>query len=129
MFDGTLHVLLLVLSRGKIAGPFCPLAPMWILAAVPSTPEVVTLPNIDRSLRTLTVPLPVAAVVTGGTSWLPLRVTFEPLGAELWAHATATSTAAPRPFHQRVHPTIRRSVCMYHLPRSVGCQMTPPYSR
>jgi hypothetical protein len=32
-------------------------------------------------MRTLMVPLPVAAVLTGGTSWLPLSMTFEPLGA------------------------------------------------
>jgi hypothetical protein len=35
---------------------------------VPATPEVITLPLTDLSMRTVMVPLPVAAVLREGTS-------------------------------------------------------------
>src|ERR1700674_285702 len=48
--------------------------------ALPSTPVVVTLPLTDLSAGTAIVPLPEAAVLTAGTSLLPLRLTL-PLSA------------------------------------------------
>src|ERR1700730_4254321 len=72
-------------------------------------------------MRTAMVPLPVAAVLTGGTSWLPLRMTFEPLletaeaegeGLVVWAHAAARNAAAPRLLTQRDRLTICRSACI-----------------
>src|SRR5574342_416827 len=97
MFAGTDHVFSAVLFRGMITGPFSPGAPRWIWATVPANPEVVTLPKTDRSMRTVMVPLPVAAVLTEGTSCLPLSMTFEPEGAGLdaAAHPAMTSAAAP----------------------------------
>src|SRR5689334_3100045 len=61
-----------------MTGPLCPIAPMWMCAAIPAMPEVETLPLTDLSSATLMEPLPEAEVVTGGTSWLPLRVTLPP---------------------------------------------------
>src|SRR6266436_4013393 len=91
---------------------------MW--AALPATPEVVTLPLTDLSMRTAMVPLPVAAVLTGGTSWLPLSVTFEPLGAALaiccWAlccaHPAARSAATLTLLSHRDRLTSRCSACI-----------------
>jgi hypothetical protein len=40
-------------------------------------PEVVTLPLTDRSLPTVMAPSPAALVLTEGTSWLPLNMTFD----------------------------------------------------
>jgi hypothetical protein len=61
---------------------------------VPATPDVVTVPLTDLSISTLMVPLPVAAVATGGASWAPFNTTFEPVGAWLaicCAHPAARS--------------------------------------
>ena len=44
-------------------------------AIVPLTPVVVTLPLTVLSSLIMIVPLPAAALCTGGTSWLPLRLT------------------------------------------------------
>jgi hypothetical protein len=45
-------------------------------AAVPSTPDVVTLPLTDLFAATVIVPFPEADVFTGGTSCAPLSVTL-----------------------------------------------------
>src|SRR5215831_2143637 len=62
-------------------------------AAVPATPDVVTLPLTDLSSPTVIVPVPEALVVTAGTSWLPLSAT---LTSAAWARLAreATSIAA-----------------------------------
>src|SRR6266700_1020223 len=59
-----------------MTGPLAPGAARWMWAAVALMPVVLTLPLIDWSAATVIVPLPVALVVTGGTSWLPLSATL-----------------------------------------------------
>src|SRR5512132_752391 len=58
-----------------ITGPFLPAAPSWMCAAVPATPLVLTLPAIVLSAAIANMPLPVAEVLTGGTSCSPVRLT------------------------------------------------------
>jgi hypothetical protein len=47
-------------------------------AAVASIPETVILPLTDLSGETVMVPFADAAVLSGGTSWSPDRLTFNP---------------------------------------------------
>src|SRR5262245_37894141 len=62
-----------------VTGPFVPGAPVWMWAACPSRPVVLTLPLSILSSPALILPEPDAEVVTGGTSWFPLSVTLSPL--------------------------------------------------
>src|SRR5713101_8971766 len=76
-------------------------------------PDVVTVPLTDLSISTVMVPLPVAAVFTGGTSWAPLSTTFEPVGALraiCCAHPAARSAAMPTLLRHRERVMTRRSV-------------------
>jgi len=60
-------------------------------------PLVVMLPLTDRSGRIVMIPLPVAYVVTGGTSWLPCSTTRCPSPVGVVAHpakSSATQTTA-----------------------------------
>src|SRR6059036_1077327 len=84
-----------------MTSPLVPAGPRWMWAAVPLTPVVLMLPAIDWSAATVIVPLPVAVVVTGGTSWLPLSVTL-----------TSTAEATPTPIAMRIAitPNIAASV-------------------
>jgi hypothetical protein len=59
-----------------MTGPFWPLAAWWMCAMVPCMPSVVTLPLTVPSSATRKLPLPFACVGTGGTSSLPVRLTF-----------------------------------------------------
>jgi hypothetical protein len=59
------------------------------------------LPVIAWSAATVIVPLPVALVVTGGTSWLPLSVTLA---------STAEATLAPIATRIAITPVIAKSV-------------------
>jgi hypothetical protein len=61
-----------------MTGPFLPAPASWMCAAVASMPVVLILPLTDLSDETTIVPLPDAAVLTGGTSWSPLSVTLIP---------------------------------------------------
>ena len=51
--------------------PVLPAAPMWMCAAVPCMPLVMTLPDTEPSSPTEILPSPLADVVTGGTSFAP----------------------------------------------------------
>src|SRR6186713_265286 len=75
---------------------------MW--AATPTTPEVVTLPLTDLSAPTVIVPKPLAAVVTGGTSWAPLKVTWVLLVPDVPAQPAKTSAAAPMAIRRCCRP-------------------------
>src|SRR5215467_9329393 len=72
---------------------------MW--AAVPLIPVVVILPLIDWSAATVIVPLPVALVVTGGTSWPPLSTTLT---------STAEATLTPIARRVTITPSIAQNV-------------------
>src|SRR5262245_65623126 len=87
---------------------------MW--AAVPLTPVVVILPLIDWSAATVIVPLPVALVVTGGTSWLPLSVTL-----------TSTAEATPTPIATTlvITPINAQSVRLIVCLLSIAAEDTP----
>src|SRR5215813_4743918 len=87
---------------------------MW--AAVPLMPVVVILPLIDWSAATVIVPLPVALVVTGGTSWPPLSVTL-----------ASTAEATPTPIATRVTitPSIAQSVRLIVWLLSIPGEDTP----
>jgi hypothetical protein len=54
-------------------------------------PFVVMLPLTDRSGRIVMIPLPVADVVTGGTSWLPCSTTRCPSPVGVVAHPAKSS--------------------------------------
>jgi len=54
--------------KETITGPFCPAGAIWMCAAVPDIPVVATLPLTDLSMRTVMAPVPVAGVLTEGTS-------------------------------------------------------------
>src|SRR5262245_39134189 len=69
-------------------------------AAVPATPVVVTLPLTDLSAPTVMVPLPVAEVVTGGTSWLPLSTTFTSWLQDIPGHPAMSTATAPMTAHK-----------------------------
>jgi hypothetical protein len=72
-----------------------PAAAMWICAAVPATPEVVTLPFTDMSSPTVMVPLPVAAVFKPAPPDRPTDVIH--VGAERGAgHGCASANATGR---------------------------------
>src|SRR5262249_42877337 len=94
-----------------MTSPFVPAGDRWMWAAVPLTPVVLMLPLIDWSAATVIVPLPVALVVTGGTSWPPLSVTL-----------TSTAEATPTPVATRVTTTpsivqsARLIVCLLSIP-------------
>src|SRR6516165_5720385 len=68
------NVLSAVLVNGTITGPFVPAAPSWICDAVAVMPVTVTLAVTDRSGLMSTTAVPVASVVTGGTSLAPASV-------------------------------------------------------
>src|ERR1035437_9964493 len=53
---------------GMITVPFLPVAASWMCATVPAMPVVVTLPLTDLSAPMIIVPVPVPALLTGGTS-------------------------------------------------------------
>src|SRR6266536_2063821 len=65
---GTFHLPSPSLTSGMMTPPLFPGAASWMCAAVPLTPVVVTLPDTVLSLPNVSVPLPLAVVVTGGTS-------------------------------------------------------------
>src|SRR5579862_5709140 len=75
-----------------MTGPFEPAAASWMCAMVPAMPVVVTLPLTDPSAPTMMLPLPLAEVVTGGTSWSPARDNW-PCPAAKPAYASATPAA------------------------------------
>src|SRR4026209_868340 len=75
---------------------------MW--AATPTTPEVVTLPLTDLSAPNVIVPKPGAAVVTGGTSWAPLKLTWVLLVPDVPAQPAKTSAAAPMAIRRYCRP-------------------------
>src|SRR5258705_9567025 len=92
-------------------------------------------------MRTVMVPLPVAAVLTGGISWRPSRTTFEPLllvvegmgaGPGVRVHAAAQSATTPKPPTHRERFTTGPSKCMGHSPYCwlsaglVGSSLHPP---
>src|ERR1700757_5175371 len=100
-----------------MTGPFVPGAPWWMCAAVGCMPVTVMFADTVWSGFTVTVPLPLAFVVTGGTSLPPMRFTdcMKPEGFAvlegsfvLFIHpwtvlqpatmeTAATSIAVPRP--------------------------------
>src|SRR5262245_15277019 len=59
-----------------ITGPLRPAGAMWMCAAVPTTPEVLTLPLTVWSSLMVIGPLPAASVLTGGTSSAPASFTL-----------------------------------------------------
>ena len=65
---------------------------------VPCTPVVVTEPLIVLSAATLIVPLPLAAVFTGGTSLSPLSLSIMSSAMARPANAAATAIRANRVF-------------------------------
>jgi hypothetical protein len=58
-------------------------------------------------MPTAIVPLPDAAVVTGGTSWLPLSVTMVPPLEDMLAHPATRIAAPPMPAHRDRFTTSR----------------------
>src|SRR4030095_13631162 len=79
----------------------------WIWAAVPLTPLVITLPLTDLPAPTVIVPVPVAPVVTGGISWLPLSATFVPPLEDMLAHPASRIATAPMLAHRKPLTTCR----------------------
>jgi hypothetical protein len=80
---GTVQVLSFVLVKVIITGPFWPVFPWCMWAAVPAIPEVVTVPVTAAHQRPLEAAwhldwlikmsaVPEALVPTGGTSWFPV---------------------------------------------------------
>src|SRR5262249_11191742 len=90
--------------------PLAPAGDTWMWAAVPLTPVVVILPLIDWSAATVIVPLPVALVVTGGTSWLPLSVTLTST-----AEATPTLIATTVAITPNNAQSVRLIVCLLSI--------------
>src|SRR5205814_319427 len=91
---GTDHSLSAVFASGTMTPPFLPRAASWMWAAVPATPVVVTLPWMVQSRSTVNFASPDAFVVTGGTSSLPVRVTFAWLALMVDAHPATRPTRA-----------------------------------
>src|SRR4030081_4155709 len=107
-----------------MTGPLAPGAPKWMWAAVALMPVVLTLPLIYWSAATVIVPLPVALVVTGGTSWLPLSVT---LASE--AEATPTPIATRIAITPNIAKSVRLIVCLLLIlveERPLGKPHPPP---
>src|SRR5499425_1248076 len=94
---------------------------MW--AAVPLMPVVVILPLIDWSAATVIVPLPVALVVTGGTSWPPLSTTLVST-----AEATLTPIARMVTIMPSIAQSVRLIVCLLSIPaeHTPSCNLRAP---
>src|SRR5437879_6475289 len=82
---------------------------MW--AAVPTTPVVVTDPLTDLSAPTVIVLVPLAEVLTGGTSWLPASMTPPLPLDDVPAHPAKKRTAAPTA-NVKDRSTHCRTICL-----------------
>jgi hypothetical protein len=63
-----------VLTNGTITGPLAPIAPSWMCEAVAVMPFAMIFAVTVWSSLIVTIPVPVAVLLTGGTSLAPESV-------------------------------------------------------
>ena len=107
----------LLKGKGRKTGPFAPGAPMCRWPAVGVRPAKVTVKRNSRVvLSNVPVKLPVADVVTAGTSWAPLNVAETAgraavTGAGSFSFLLEQAVAAKRPVASRRVEKIRFMGC------------------
>ena len=83
-----------VLTNGTITGPFAPIAPSWMCDAVAVMPFAMIFALTVWSALIVTMPEPVAVLLTGGTSLAPDSVISWPNASEAFASIPMAAVAA-----------------------------------